>query len=57
MNRKSIRNRNTNRRLFDAVYDDNDHVNIEVKLGKGRTAEVIPLEDVLQQIEEGKNEK
>lgn len=32
MKRKQIRSRETNNRLFDAVYEDGDKVSIEVKL-------------------------
>lgn len=57
MRRKQIRNKETNRRLFDAVYEDNDKISLEVKLGRNKPAETIDLEDVLQQIEEGKLEE
>lgn len=57
MRRKEIRNRDTNKRLFDAVYEDGNKVSLEVKLGRNRNPEKIDLKDVLQQIEEGKEEK
>lgn len=56
MKRKQIRSRETNNRLFDAVYEDGDKVSIEVKLGRNKPAEKIDLADVLNQIEEGKFE-
>lgn len=56
MRRKSIRNRDTNNRLFDALYGDDNKVSIEVKLGRNKSAEKIALDDMLQQIEEGKFE-
>ena len=57
MRRKQIRNKETNRRLFDALYEDGDKVSIEVKLGRNKPAEKIDLADVLKQIEEGKLEQ
>ena len=56
MKRKQIRSRETNTRLFDAVYEDGDKVSIEVKLGRNKPTEKIDLADVLKQIEEGKLE-
>ncbi|MDY2990627.1 MAG: hypothetical protein SOR91_04040 [Hornefia butyriciproducens] len=56
MKRKQIRSRETNNRLFDAVYEDGDKVSIEVKLGRNKPTEKIDLADVLKQIEEGKLE-
>ena len=56
MKRKEISNRETNKRLFDAVYEDNNKVSLEVKLGRNKSTEKIDLRDVLQQIEEGKEE-
>lgn len=57
MKRKEIRNRETNRRLFDAVYVDGNKIFLEIKLGRNKTTEKIDLRDVLQQIEEGKEER
>ena len=58
MRRKEIRNRETNSRVFDALYEDGNKVSLEVKLGgRHRGTEKIDLEDVLQQIEEGRLEK
>lgn len=56
MKRKQIRNAETNRRVFDALYEEDDKILIEVKLGRNKPAEKIDLEDVLRQIEEGKLE-
>ena len=56
MKRKQIRSRETNNRLFDAVYEDGDKVSIEVKLGRNKPTEKIDLAEVLKQIEEGKLE-
>lgn len=56
MKRKEIRNRETNRRVFDAVYEDGNKVSLEVKLGRSKCTEKIDLKDVLQQIEEGRDE-
>ena len=56
MKRKQIRNAETNRRVFDALYEEDDKILIEVKLGRNKPAEKIDLEDVLRQIEEGKQE-
>lgn len=56
MRRKQIRNKETNNRLFDAVYEDGDKVSIEVKLGRNKPTERIDLAEVLKQIEEGKLE-
>ena len=56
MKRKQIRSKETNNRLFDAVYEDGDKVSIEVKLGRNKPTEKIDLADVLKQIEEGKRE-
>lgn len=56
MRRKQIRSKETNNRLFDAVYEDGDKVSIEVKLGRNKPTEKIDLADVLKQIEEGRFE-
>ena len=56
MRRKQIRSKETNNRLFDAVYEDGDKVSIEVKLGRNKPTEKIDLAEVLKQIEEGKLE-
>lgn len=56
MKRKKIRNRETNRRLFDAVYEGDNKVSLEFKLGRNKMTEKVDLRDILQQIEEGKTE-
>lgn len=57
MRRKQIRNKETNNRLFDALYEDGDKISIEIKIRKKKVVEKIDLIDVLEQIEEGKHEE